>query len=68
MQLDDLSDDMTLDLTLEKMDDKGLFAMKSNLPMNEEFISLVLLDDQMRDLALELKILEVDASASVSET
>ena len=43
------------------MNDEGLFVITSNLPMNEKFLSLALFDEQIREHAIGVEVLEVDA-------
>ena len=39
--------------------------IKSNLAMNQKFLSIALLDKPMRDIAMKLKIVQVEESAEV---
>ena len=41
------------------MNDEGIFDISSNLPLNEEFLSIALFDEPIRDIAMELLFVEV---------
>ena len=49
----------TLELSTVRVNDEGLFQINSNLPMNEEFLSIALFDEPVRNIAMELIIVEV---------
>ena len=59
----------TIEFLTKQVNDKGLFQIDTNLPINAEFLSMALFDESVRDKIFELEIIEKigDHTFNVSE-